>query len=163
MVPISGLIGDNLIEPSPNMAWWSGVDIVGPNNGKMHVHTLLDAFENTVFLPTRNPNAAMRLPIWGVYKIKGVGNVLVGRVEQGTVRQGMEVVFIPSHTKANDCSGKVVTVEWHHKQVTEAGPGSNIGINVKGLPKDNMPRIGDVMVEKSGDFELARGVEVCVY
>merc|ERR1712157_602036 len=31
----------------------------------------------------------------------------------------------------------------------EAGPGSNIGMNVKGLPKGNMPRVGDIMILKS--------------
>merc|ERR1712225_211212 len=29
------------------------------------------------------------------------------------------------------------------------GPGSNIGMNVKGLPKGNMPRVGDIMILKS--------------
>jgi elongation factor 1-alpha len=34
MLPISGWLGDNLIKPSPNMAWWTGKEIVvpeGPN------------------------------------------------------------------------------------------------------------------------------------
>merc|ERR1712000_166520 len=35
-----------------------------------------------------------------------------------------------------------------------AGPGSNIGMNVKGLPKGNMPRVGDIMILKS-DTSLA--------
>jgi len=152
MLPISGWMGDNLIKKSDKMPWWTGVDIAvpeGPKKGKVHVHTLLDALESMVYLPVRNPNAAMRLPISGVYKIKGTGDVLTGRVEQGMVKPGQEVVFIPTHTKANECSGKVFTVEMHHKQMAEAGPGSNIGMNIKGLNKGNMPRVGDIMILKT--------------
>ena len=64
---------------------------------KFHIDTLLDVLNNMVNKP-RN-DAAMRLPISGVYKIKGV-DVLAGRVEQGAVRPG-EVVFIPTHTVSN--------------------------------------------------------------
>merc|ERR1711865_29808 len=43
---------------------------------------------------------------------------------------------------------KIFTVEMHHKRQDQAGPGDNIGMNVKGLDKQNMPRTGDVMVYK---------------
>ncbi len=33
----------------------------------------------------------------------------------------------------------------HHKNVEAASCGDNVGVNVKGLNKDNMPRVGDVM------------------
>merc|ERR1711935_1038400 len=80
------------------------------------------------------------------YKIKGVGDVLTGRVEQGTVKPGQEMIFLPTHSKSTACAGKVFTVEMHHKNVAMAGQGDNVGLNVKGLPKDNMPRVGDVMI-----------------
>lgn len=121
----------------------------GPKKGKVHVHTLLDALENMVYLPVRNATAPMRLPLSGVFSIKGTGDVLTGRVEQGSVKTGTEVVFLPTHTAANECSGKVFSVEMHHKKMTEAGPGSNIGMNIKGLTKSNMPQTGDIMVLKS--------------
>ena len=38
-------------------------------------------------MPERKLDAPMRLPISGAYKIKGVGDVLAGRVEQ--VRAGL--------------------------------------------------------------------------
>jgi elongation factor 1-alpha len=37
----------------------------------------------------------------------------------------------------------------HHKRVEEALPGDNVGMNIKGLEKNNMPRPGDVMILKS--------------
>jgi elongation factor 1-alpha len=39
----------------------------------------------------------------------------------------------------------------HHKSVPMAGPGDNVGLNVKNLSKENMPRVGDVMVMKTDE------------
>lgn len=61
----------------------------------------------TLQVPERKTDAALRLPISGIYKIKGVGDVLAGRVEQGIVKPGDEVIFMPTHTAANKCEGKV--------------------------------------------------------
>merc|ERR1712113_1217262 len=100
----------------------------------------------------------MRMPISGIYKIKGVGDVLAGRVEQGIVKPGEEVVFLPTHTASNPCTGKVFTVEMHHTRVDFANPGDNVGLNIKGLDKNNMPRSGDVMVYKK-DTTLGQTAE----
>merc|ERR1712093_780459 len=66
----------------------------------------------------------------------------------GVLKPGEEVLFLPSHSIAQPCLGKVFTVEMHHKRVEEALPGDNVGLNIKGLDKQNMPRSGDVMVYK---------------
>mmetsp|Transcript_6359 Transcript_6359/g.14087 ORF Transcript_6359/g.14087 Transcript_6359/m.14087 type:complete len:479 (+) Transcript_6359:90-1526(+) len=149
ILPISGWMGDNLIKPSEKMPWWTGVEVKNIKDAKVKVHTLLDVLNGMVDLPERKTNAALRLPISGCYKIKGVGDVLAGRVEQGEVKPGDEVIFLPTHTTANPCVGKVFTVEMHHKRVDKAGPGDNVGMNIKGLDKGNMPRTGDVMILKS--------------
>jgi elongation factor 1-alpha len=91
----------------------------------------------------------MRTPISGVYKIKGAGDVLTGRVEQGTVKPGDEVVFLPTHTPNLACQGKIFSVEMHHKSQPAANAGDNVGLNIKGLVKENMPRVGDIMILKS--------------
>merc|ERR1711966_468727 len=148
VLPISGWMGDNLIAKSTNMTWWTGVDVL---KGKetMHIHTLLDCLNDFVDRPERKTDAPMRLPISGIYKIKGVGDVLAGRVEQGIVMPNEEVLFMPTHTASNPCVGKVFTVEMHHKRVDEAKPGDNVGMNIKGLEKLNMPHTGDVMIYKA--------------
>merc|ERR1711992_53074 len=114
----------------------------------IHVHTLLDGLNDMRRVPPRPTDAPMRLPISGIYKIKGVGDVLAGRVEQGIVKPGEEVLFLPTNTAGTPCQGKVFTVEMHHKRVEEAFPGDNVGLNIKGLDKQNMPRSGDVMIYK---------------
>merc|ERR1719486_158861 len=126
VLPISGWCGDNLLKKSDNMKWWSGCDIeVEAKSGseKLHIDCLYDCLNNMARPPVRPADSAMRLPVSGIYKIKGVGDVVAGRVEQGTV-------------------------EMHHKRQDSAGPGDNIGMNIKGLDKQNMPRSGDVMVYK---------------
>jgi elongation factor 1-alpha len=149
ILPISGWMGDNLIKKSEKMGWWKGVDVKSIDGRSVHIETLLNALNDMVVVPERKTNAPMRVPISGAYKIKGVGDVLAGRVEQGVVKPGDEVIFLPTHTTANPCVGKVFTVEMHHKRVDKAGPGDNVGMNIKGLDKGNMPRTGDVMILKS--------------
>jgi elongation factor 1-alpha len=148
-MPISGWMGDNLLTASAKMPWWQGQDVVKPLDGKsIKVVTLLDCMNNMVEPPTRDESKAMRMPVSGVYKIKGVGDVITGRVEQGAVKPGQEVKFVPTDTANLACNGKVFTVEMHHTTHQQACAGDNVGLNVKGLAKENMPRVGDVMVDK---------------
>ena len=70
IIPISGWLGDNLIKKSENMTWYNGTDVEYPQ-GKVHVHTLLDALNDMATVPERKTNAPLRLPISGAYKIKG--------------------------------------------------------------------------------------------
>jgi len=147
-MPISGWIGDNLLEKSSNMGWWSGADVKSQKK-PVHCDTLLDCLEKMVKPPKRALKKPLRMPVSGVYKIKGVGDVITGRVEQGKVSPGDECIFLPTHTASKNCSGKIFSVEMHHKTVEFAGPGDNVGLNVKNLDKVNMPRVGDVMVQKT--------------
>merc|ERR1712187_178482 len=152
VLPLSGWMGDNLNKKSENMSWWSGMDIEVEKN-KFHIDTLYDCLNDLCSPPGRNETAPMRLPVSGIYKIKGVGDVLAGRVEQGIVKPNEEVVFMPTNTPANACGGKVFTIEMHHTRHEQAKPGDNVGLNIKGLDKANMPRVGDVMIYKM--LELA--------
>jgi elongation factor 1-alpha len=151
IIPISGWMGDNLITQSPNMPWWKGVDVtLKPKGGKgIHVHTLLDALNEMVQLPDREVDKPLRMPVSGVYKIKGTGDVITGRVEQGEVKPGMSVFFMPTHSTSKSCEGQIFSVEMHHKKYEVANPGDNVGLNVKKLEKENMPKVGDVMINKA--------------
>ena len=94
---ISGWCGDNLVKKTTNMAWWKGQDVkIGSET--IHVDTLYDCYNDMCRVPPRPKDAAMRLPISGIYKIKGVGDVLAGRVEQGVVKPNEEVCFCLLYT-----------------------------------------------------------------
>jgi len=160
-MPISGWMGDNLLTKSDKMPWWSGVEITKPlDKKKITVTTILDCFNNMVEPPTRDGSKESRMPVSGVYKIKGVGDVITGRVEQGVVKPGQEVKFVPTHTANLPCKGKVFTVEMHHTNHDSANAGDNVGLNVKGLAKENMPRVGDVMVTMT-DTSIAQVASFC--
>jgi elongation factor 1-alpha len=154
-LPISGWEGDNLLKKSDKMAWWKGCDIKKIDGSDLHIDCLLDCLNDMVLVPPRPSDKDLRMPVSGVHKIKGVGDVITGRLEQGIVKPGDECVFIPTNTASTPCGGKIFSVEMHHKSVPEAGPGDNVGLNVKGLAKENMPRVGDVMVLKK-DSKISR-------
>ena len=85
-------MGDNLLKKSENMAWWKGQDIEVSSSETVHVDTIYDVLDSLCRVPERPVSAPMRMPISGIYKIKGVGDVLAGRVEQGVVKPGEEVL-----------------------------------------------------------------------
>jgi len=141
-IPLSGWVGDNLLKKSDNMKWWKGFS-VKVKKEKVKGDTLLDALNNVATVPKRPTKEAFRMPVSGVYKIKGVGDVITGRIEQGKLKPGAEVSFAPTNT-----DGKCFSIEMHHKNVDSAKPGDNVGVNVKNLVKTNMPKVGDVMFIK---------------
>jgi elongation factor 1-alpha len=147
-IPISGWVGDNLLKKSDKMPWYKGQTVKNMTGQDVAVHTLLDALNDFAAPPPRLEDKAVRVPISGIYKIKGVGDVLAGRVEQGIITPGAQVIFIPTHTAGVPCAGKVFSIEMHHKNVDKAGTGDNVGMCIKGLEKNNMPHSGDVLILK---------------
>ena len=141
VIPMSGFNGENLTKKSENMPWYKGYKVQIGKNKFAEGFSLVDAFDNVARVPKRNNNGPVRLPISGVYKIGGVGTVVAGRMEQGTLKPDTRVRFIPS-----GLSGKVFTIEMHHKNQKQAVTGDNVGLNVKGLPKDLLPHPGELMV-----------------
>lgn len=94
-VPISGWHGDNMIEPSTKMSWYTGWEKKDKDKvvkGK----TLLEALD-AVIPPSRPTDKPLRLPLQDVYKIGGIGTVPVGRVETGIIKPGMVVTFAPAN------------------------------------------------------------------
>ena len=61
---------------------------------EFHVDTLYDVLDKVRKVPSRPLPAPMRMPISGIYKIKGVGE---------------EVLLLPTNIESNPCTGKVCT------------------------------------------------------
>jgi elongation factor 1-alpha len=120
-IPISGWHGDNMIERSDNMKWYTGP-------------ILIDALDN-LDQPKRPKDKPLRLPLQDVYKIGGIGTVPVGRVETGLLKPGMVLTFAPMAI-TTECK----TVEMHHEALEEAEPGDNVGFNVKNLSVKDLRR-----------------------
>jgi elongation factor 1-alpha len=133
-VPISGWHGDNMIEESSNMPWFKGWEKDTKEGGKVKGVTLLQALD-AINPPARPTDRPLRLPLQDVYKIGGIGTVPVGRVETGIIKPGMVVVFAPSGVTT-----EVKSVEMHHEALLEAGPGDNVGFNVKNVAVKDLRR-----------------------
>ena len=128
-VPISALQGDNVAKKSDKMAWYKGP-------------TLLEALDNLT-PPEKPTNLPFRLPIQDVYNITGIGVVPVGRVETGIVKIGDKIIAVPGR-EGKGVPGEVKSIEMHHEQYKQAGPGDNIGFNIRGFGKKDIAR-GDVL------------------
>merc|ERR1712176_1071174 len=130
-VPISGWSGDNMIDRSTNTPWYKGP-------------YLLEALDQ-IKPPVRQVDKPLRLPLQDVYKIGGIGTVPVGRVETGLLKPGMVVTFAPPMVTT-----EVKSVEMHHEQMPEAGPGDNVGFNVKNVSVKDIKR-GNVAGDSKRD------------
>jgi len=130
-VPISGWVGDNMIERSPNMVWYKGPFLL----------EALDALEQ----PKRPSEKPLRLPLQAVYKIGGIGTVPTGRVETGVLKPGQVVTFAPPMVTT-----EVKSVEMHHEALVQAGPGDNVGFNVKNVSVKDIKR-GEVCGDSKND------------
>merc|ERR1719187_993354 len=132
-----------MIEPSTNMSWYKGWN-KEVKEGKFTGKTLLEALDS-IAPPTRPTDKPLRLPLQDVYKIGGIGTVPVGRVETGLIKPGMVVTFAPSNVTT-----EVKSVEMHHESLPEAGPGDNVGFNVKNVSVKDIRR-GNVCSDSKSD------------
>jgi elongation factor 1-alpha len=120
-VPISGWLGDNMLEKSTNLTWYKGP-------------TLLEALD-AIQEPKRPIDKPLRIPLQDVYKIGGIGTVPVGRVETGILKPGAVVTFAPVNLTT-----EVKSVEMHHEALPQATPGDNVGFNVKNVSVKDIRR-----------------------
>ena len=103
-----------MFERSANMPWYTGP-------------TFVDALDS-IQEPKRPINKPLRIPVYDIFKIGGVGYVSVGRVETGILKPGQLITFAPT--------GKTVTVkslEMHLQEIKEAKPGDFVGISIPGI------------------------------
>ncbi|MDO8554883.1 MAG: translation elongation factor EF-1 subunit alpha [Candidatus Micrarchaeota archaeon] len=134
-IPCSGYVGANITKKCPDTPWYTGP-------------TLIEVFDSLT-VPPKLTNKDVRLPIQDVFTITGHGTVPVGRVETGILKIGQSVVFMPSGAK-----GDVKKIEMHHKELSEAVAGDNVGFNVKGVEKKDIHR-GDVVGPSSAPPTVA--------
>jgi len=136
-VPISGWLGDNMLEKSTNMPWWKGP-------------TLIEALDS-ISEPKRPSDKPLRIPLQDVYKIGGIGTVPVGRVETGILKPGAVVYFAPANITT-----EVKSVEMHHEALPQALPGDNVGFNIKNVAVKDLRRgfvCGDAKVDPPFETE----------
>ena len=116
-IPGSAMEGDNIYSPSPNMNWYKGP-------------TLIDTLDSVSVEQTKNP---LRFVVQDTYSVDSE-NIVVGRVESGTLQKGDEVIFQPSNVKAT-----VRKIMVYQQELPTANNGDSIGIAI-----DTEVKRGDV-------------------
>ncbi|MEM3714628.1 MAG: elongation factor 1-alpha [Nitrososphaeria archaeon] len=124
-IPASAKEDQNLAKKSDKMGWYSGP-------------TLLEALDSLP-APESATNLPLRIPIESVYSIPGVGTVVAGVVRTGVLKPEDKIVIEPAHV-----NGDVRSIEMHYQRLDQAPAGFNIGINIRGVEKDQIKR-GDVI------------------
>ncbi|XP_041480455.1 elongation factor 1-alpha, somatic form-like [Lytechinus variegatus] len=120
----------------PKMPWYKGWELTGRDRRfpSAQGFTLFEALDSIV-QPERPTEKPLRLPLHDVYKIGGIGTVPVGLIKTGRLELGMVVKFAPANITT-----EVKSVEMHHRAITEALPGDNVGFNVKNVSVKDIHR-----------------------
>lgn len=125
LCPISGLMGDNVVNRDKAPKWWSGPSLI----------ETLDQVE----LVNRNAQGQIRVPV--LDKMRDRGPIVFGKVESGTLRQGDKLALMPSNMPVqvvNIYNGK-------DEAVAYALPGENIKVKLFGVEDDDAINRGDVL------------------
>ena len=126
-IPIAAITGANVKERAgATCPWYTGPSLL----------ELLDS----ISIGGRDPEAPLRVPLVDKYMDRGI--IAMGKVEAGTVREGMEIVIMPQNTKA-----RVEKVYIDDIEASFARPGENVKIKIKGCSEDDVLK-GFVLCER---------------
>jgi len=141
-VPVSALNGDNIVERSKNMDWYSG-------------GTLLHLLE-TIHISSDYNHQDPRLPVQYVIrpqKIEGYGDYrgFAGRIASGIFRKGEEVTVLPS-----GFSSKIKSIRNMDKEVEEAFPPMSVSVELE--DEIDISR-GDMIVKPNNQTEASQDID----
>lgn len=123
-IPISGWTGDNVVESSPKMRWYTG-------------QSLLESMK-TLKAPVKLPQRPLRIPLSNVYQIDSVGTLATGRVETGKLLPGQVVKIAPSMAVTQIQWFKYAEANEEMGELSEAYPGENLVMNFGKLSMDDI-------------------------
>lgn len=109
-IPISAKEGDNVAKKADIMGWYNGF-------------TILEALD-TLNNQKSSVGKALQFPVQDVYKI-GDKRILVGRIENGRITKGQQVIFLPSQKESI-----IKSIEVFLEDRTEAQAGESIGVTL---------------------------------
>jgi len=83
LIPVSALVGDNIVEPSSSMRWYNGP-------------TLLEYLEKVPLQTSDSASDPVRFPVQLVLRPNAAFRGFAGRVERGELRVGQTIRALPS-------------------------------------------------------------------
>ena len=131
-IPISGLVGSNVIDEvdSAECDWWKPAYSKGENNTT--ASTLIGLIDSLNFVD-RDADASVRIPVLDRYSDRGT--IAMGKVESGTIREGMKVMIMPTRNEHK------VTGLWAGEEpVKMAKPGENVLVKIHGVGVEDVQK-----------------------
>jgi selenocysteine-specific translation elongation factor len=109
-----------------------------------------ELMESVKKLEIERPQAEFLVPIDNYFNVKSVGTVVLGIVKSGSVKKYDKVMIEPLGKEV-----MIKGIQSQDKDVDEAGPGTRVGLNLKGIEADELKR-GYVVgkTEKSKNLSL---------
>ncbi|CAF1688942.1 unnamed protein product, partial [Adineta ricciae] len=80
-------------------------------------------------------NEAFRMPIENVYKISGIGTVLLGKIQSGMIQTNMKIQINPLNL-----IGQIKLIEVNDETIQEAYAGSYVSFSVRSIDKKRIRR-----------------------
>ncbi len=111
-IPMSALLGDNVVTLSPHMSWYEGVPLVS------HLES--------VPVAAAEANAPFRMPVQLVLRPTEGYRGLAGQLAGGRLRAGQQVLVQPAGHRAT-----VRSIHVGERRVTEATPPSSISVELE--------------------------------
>jgi len=105
---------------------------------------LMDAVDSYIPDPIRETEKPFLMPVEDVFSITGRGTVATGRVERGIVKVQDTVELVGMSEKAR--SVVVTGVEMFRKLLDQGQAGDNIGVLLRGIPREDIER-GQVLAK----------------
>ncbi|MFW9923424.1 MAG: GTP-binding protein [Candidatus Thorarchaeota archaeon] len=120
-IPISGLLGDNLVNHSTKMDWYKGP-------------TLKEAIEK-ISIPPDLSEKDLRLVVYDAYQEPGIGLVGYGRIISGKIQVNDRIIVSPGIRKA------IVRTLWDEEtEIQKANAGMDISFLLKGEGEEDLRR-----------------------
>ena len=132
-IPLSALKGDNVVDPSPNMTWYTGLPLLG--------------FLETVHVASDQNFENFRYPVQYVSRPNLDFRGFCGKVASGIVRKGDEIVALPSGKKS-----RIKSIYTYDGELDEAFPPQSVTLTLEDeidvsrgemlVHPSDLPRIG---------------------
>ncbi len=119
-MPVSGWTGENVTKKSDKLSWYNGP-------------TLLEALDTLEKINLKD--LPLRVSVQDVYRIGGIGTVVVGRVETGVLTVKDKITVAPGNLNSY-----VKSIEQCYETVDEAIPGDVICFSIRGLSRKDVRR-----------------------
>lgn len=143
-IPISALLGDNVVNRSKNMDWYQGAPLL---------HTL-----ETMHISSDTNKVDARFPVQTVLRPQREGFIdyrgYAGRVASGVFRKGDEVTIMPS-----GFTSKIKTIDTLKGELNEAFAPMSVSIT---LEDDIDVSRGDMIVRSNNKPEASQDIEVMI-